>query len=463
MKKNAYRFINFESIYLLLVTLAAVWVRVWFVQVVPTEQVFDFATYHEIATNIANSLGHSFRGAPVAWQGPAYPLFLGLIYRLAGDCSELAGKYVNVILSVLTLLMFYLLLRRFSKNVVFVCGAYTMAAFLPNFLAYNNVIGTEVFFTFIFMLILLLQVYPFQRQLLHHGRYRRRLSLRWLRVPALGILIGAAALTKPFFLAYPFVAALYYWFKEKDLKKTAVFLGIVYLMTAVVITPWAYRNYTKFGEFIPISYNGGYVLYINNNDLNVSGGWMDPLDIPAPERLQEEKKEILEKYDGHVQLAYELDPLLRKEALRWIAAHPLDFLELGIIRLKTTFFMGAWDIRSWGMNGLPSTQDLKEEPGYRRALSFFHALSDVLIYLLSSMGLWYMFVGLIAAGKAVWRKERGRLPDGALITVINLAFLVLVIFVFEGQARYNFPALFLLITGLFSFAGGNFFTKETSD
>lgn len=420
--------------YLLLITVAAVYLRIWFVLTVPTEQVFDFATYQEIAVNIFNHAGHSFRGMAVAWQGPAYPMALGYIYRLAGDSNVLTGKLFNAVLSVLTLVMLYFLLRRMSKNRFFICGAYTLAAFLPNYLAYNNVIGTEVFFTFLFVLILLLQVYTFHN---------------WLRIPLLGVLIGAAALTKPFFLAYPFVAVLYFWLKERDLKKTAAVLALLLLAASAVVAPWAYRNYRKFGRFIPVSYNSGYVLYINNNDVNLTGGWMDLQDVPAAPELEKTVDAVLRKYGGYVQQAYELEPVLKEAAYRWIAENPLEFLKLGFLRVKGTFFMGAWDIRSWAMNEVPSTQDPGEDVSYRRSLSFFHSLSDVLVYLLSSCGLLYMLINIIPVARAVLQKGIN-LPDRILIPTVNLAFLVLVIFVFEGQARYNFPALFLLICGMFS-------------
>ena len=434
MKINSLRLNKYELIYLLLVTFAGIIMRVRFVLAVPTEQVFDFKTYQEIAVNIAGSLGHSYMGEPIAWQGPAYPYVLGMIYRLVGDSSVLTGQFVNIAFSVLTLIMLYFLFCSLSENRFFICGAFTVAAFLPNYLAYNNVIGTEVFFTFLFVLILLLQIYTFQS---------------WLRYPLLGILIGAAALTKPFFLVYPFVAGLYFWLKGNDLKKSAICTGILLLSAAIVISPWTYRNYQKYGEFIPISYNGGYVLYINNNDLNVTGGWMDPLNVPGTAELDRAKRDILQRHNGQVQLAYELDPVLKSAATRWIAANPLEFMKLGFLRIKTTFFMGAWDLRSWAMNGLPSTNDLQIDPGYRRSLSFFHSLSDIMVHILSSVGILYMLANIIPVGKAILRKAPP-LPDSVLIPTINLAFFMLIVFVFEGQARYNYPTLVLLIAGLFS-------------
>ena len=430
---NNDRFNAMDWLYFMIVTVAAAWLRIWFVLAVPTEQLFDFKTYQEIAVNVFNEAGHVYQGMAIAWQGPAYPLVLGHVYRLFGDSDVLIGKYFNVALSVMTLVMLFFLLRRFSGNRFFVYGSYALAAFLPNYLAYNNVIGTEVFFTFLFMLILLLQVYYFND---------------WLRIPLLGILIGVAALTKPFFIAYPFVAALYFWFKAKDIKSTALVLGALLLITAAVVAPWTYRNYRVYGEFIPVSYNSGYVLYINNNDVNVTGRWMDLQDVPAAPELERKIGDILDKYDGQVQLAYELDELLKGEAYRWIGENPLEFLKMGFFRLQETYFMGAWDVRSWAMNEVPSTLDPQEDVAYRRSLSLFHTLSDVLIYVLSSFGLVYMLVNLIPVARA--SRWDINLPDRILIPTINLAFFVLVVFIFEGQARYNYPVLFLLIIGMFA-------------
>ena len=43
------------------------------------------------------------------------------------------------------------------------------------------------------------------------------------------------------------------------------------------------KNYKAFGKAFPISYNGGYTLYINNNSENVRGTWMNAFKVPATE------------------------------------------------------------------------------------------------------------------------------------------------------------------------------------
>jgi hypothetical protein len=91
------------------------------VRAVPTEQLFDFVTYQEIAVNIFRHAGHSFRGMPAAWQGPAYPLALGYVYRLAGNSDVLTGKFFNIILSILTLVALYFLLD--SRKSAGICQA----------------------------------------------------------------------------------------------------------------------------------------------------------------------------------------------------------------------------------------------------------------------------------------------------------------------------------------------------
>ena len=181
----------------------------------------------------------------------------------------------------------------------------------------------------------------------------------------------------------------------------------------------------------------------------MTGRWMDLQNVSAEPQLERKIDAILSKYDGHVQLAYELDDILKKEAYRWIGENPLEFLKLGFLRLQETYFKGAWDIRLWAMNELPSLSDPEEEHSYRRSLSFFYSLSDVLIYLLSSFGLLFMLVNIAPIARSVFRWEIN-LPERILIPTINLAFFVLIVFAFEGQARYNYPVLYLLIMGMFA-------------
>jgi hypothetical protein len=419
-------------IYLVALTGLAFYLRFWFISHIPTQQLFDFATYQEIAKNIFLHHQHSLRGQPVAWQGMGYSTLLGLFYIIMGNTRVETAQILNAILSCLSLPLMYLIFRKLSSNSGVVLGAYTLVALLPNYIAYNNVVGTEVFVTLLFLIILVLQLYPFD------GR---------IRYPLIGIFIGLAALTKPFFLVYPLVATAYMWLHSKDMRQTVFLLLGSSLLMLAVISPWTLHNYRNFGSLIPVSYNSGYVLYVNNNDKNVNGNWM-PLDqVPASAEMASQIKQELAANQDNVKLAPGLDKLLKPAALEWISQHPAQFLQLGVLRLTTTFFSGAQDIGAWTMNDIQKTEWQKKSSRINRNINFFYALADILVNLLCSCGILYLLLNIKVIIKRLFSR-RGLLSAEILIPSLNTAFFIAVYFVFEGQPRYNYPLLFLFAISL---------------
>ncbi|TCP57794.1 dolichyl-phosphate-mannose-protein mannosyltransferase [Tumebacillus sp. BK434] len=416
-----------EWVLFLLITIAAVLLRMLWMLKVPNAPVYDFQTYHEIAVNIATGYGHTFLGEPIAFQGMGYPTALGLFYKLTGETSVLWGKAFNLLLSTATLLLTYPIFRKLTNSWKLSIAAYALIAFLPNYIAYVSVIGAEVFLAFLFAAVVYLQLASFNK---------------WVRWPLLGIFIGLAALTKPVFLVYPVVAAAVHYLREKNLKSTLAFVLTTALLMMVTVAPWTYRNYQKYDSFIPVSYNSGYVLYLNNNANNVNGGWMPLKDAAASPELRAQIDEILEHGQRSEKLAYELDPLLKAEGKRWILSHPLDFAKLGMLRVQTTFFNGAWDIGSWAMNGLyPGVPQWTVE--LERDLKAFRAVSDAILNSMNGLAFAFVLLAAFPVLRSLFRREE-KLPVGMILPTVNVSFFILVYFVFEGQARYNFPVLFLL-------------------
>ncbi|QXM06751.1 ArnT family glycosyltransferase [Crassaminicella indica] len=431
MKKNISLKKCIEILYTLSIFMIALYIRIWYIQNVPTNPVFDFKTYQEIATNIFLHLGHTLKGVPIAFQGMGYPTALGMVYKLVGSSDIMIAKKFNVFLSMMTLIFIYLILIRITKRKFVIYTTYTITAFLPNYIAYNNVVGTEVFFTFLFAAMILLQVYDFDNR---------------IKYPILGIFIGAAALTKPFFMAYPVVVAFIAWLKNKKIKKAGLLFITTFIFMALVISPWTYRNYKKFGRIIPISYNSGYVLYINNNSYNTTGAWMPLEEVKAPAKVKKEVRSILEK--KNVKIAHEIEPIIKKQAKAWIVNNPVEFFKLGCLRMKQTFFSGAWDLDAWASNDTRRIDeeykkwDKDEQTFYARNKNFSRAIKDILLYILNSFGLIYMIINSKFIITALFKKDY-KIKYEQSIPAVNTAFFTAVHFVYEGQTRYNFPLLFL--------------------
>lgn len=422
-------------IYLACVTAVGVALRCWWILNIPAKPVSDFKVYHAIATNLFHHLGFSLHGEPVAYQGMGYPAALGYVYRLAGTPDPLVGKWLNVVLSSATLLIFLLILLRFTERKSIILTAYTIMALLPTYIAYTNVLGSEVLLTFLFTLLIWLQVARFDWR---------------IRMPLLGIVAGLAALTKPFFLVYPLVAGITLWLLTKEGKRTLLSFITITVFAAAVIAPWTYRNYEKFGAFIPVSYNGGFVLYINNNNLNDDGGWMPAETVDTYKDtvrdIRREPGETKGQYD------YRRGEAVKQEAKRWILHHPLEFIKLGVLRLEATFFAGAWDLRPWAMNQLKSQEKAKQQAvgkpfhgaQFERDMGFFLGISSILVYALSVAGFLYILVFARRVVQNLFQRNE-RMPGIIAIPVLNGGFFISIYFVFEGQARYCFPILFLFI------------------
>ncbi|WP_346235353.1 glycosyltransferase family 39 protein [Lysinibacillus telephonicus] len=391
---------------------------------VPNEPFSDFQTYYEIAISIVNGETHSLMG----YQGIGYPFILSVIFSIFNSTDIFIAKFFNVILSTVTLVLIYLISIKLLKNKWLSLLVLLLVTLLPNYIAYNNIIGTETFFVFLFTLILVLYLYNFNNK---------------ARLPLLGIIIGFAALTKPQFMIYPILLMIILFLKNKNLKESLVFLGVVGIFTAAVISPMAIINYNKFNKFIPISYNGGYVLYINNNDQNNNGKYMDVNAVTPSEEIL---VKFAEKNISYGELSAKASDLYKEQAMDWIKEHPITFIKLGLLRIDATFFSGASDIQDWSMSSFNmQLQEKMPWNEYARNIYLFEFITDTIVYTLSMFGFIFSFLGLYYIIKKFLKME---IPYIISLPSINILFFVLICFVFEGQSRYNYPVLFLFIIAL---------------
>lgn len=438
------------------IMITALMLRLCWIWYVPTQQLYDFSTYYEIAVNVFNGKGYTFQGQPIAFQGMGYSYLLGKFFVLVKDSSELTAKYFNVFWSMLTVFAAWYMACRLSKRSLVRWGTLLWVAFLPHHIAYCNAIGTEVFSAALLALTLAVQLSPIKK------RYQ------W---PLLGLLIGMMTLTKPFFLAYPLAIGMYEWFKDKNWKTAVAGLLVTFVCMWALVAPWTLRNYRVFGRFIPVSYNSGLVLYLNNNASNVHGGYM-PLDnIEKTPELAEKINQHLNWGNRSIKLASDLEVDLKPAAKKWIQENPVEFLKLGFIRVHSTLFNGAWDIDAWTMNGYAETGEKKPEVQsgvsavsdgnasgqstlsekekkaqiilWQRQTNFFRAVNDTTQGILTGFGAIYVLANLPLFFSALFSRKRTLMPTVS-VPMLNIGFVCAILLVYEGQPRYNFPILFLM-------------------
>ncbi|EPS47648.1 hypothetical protein CFSAN002369_21398 [Clostridium botulinum CFSAN002369] len=275
--------------------------------------------------------GHYYLGKPIAFQPMGYPFALGIFYRLMGSNDIILGKILNVIFSSITLIIILNILLKVFHNKKLIYITLFIITFLPNYIAYNNVLGSEVLITLLLSIIIYLQLCNFNNK---------------FRYAIIGLFIGLATLTKPFFILYPVIIAITEWLKNKNIKETFKIFFISYSIVFLIVAPWTYRNYKHFNLLVPVSYNGGYVLFINNNSNNQNGAWMRISDIDLSNKMKNKFKEYKFYYKGSIEneinqvmLKPELNNIFGQEGKKWILHHPNKFIKMGMLRTKNTFLM----------------------------------------------------------------------------------------------------------------------------
>lgn len=415
--------------YLSIIMLVTTLIKVWFIINIPLEPVYDFETLYKVAVNLFNGNGFTLNGYQWGFQSYGYPLILSIFFRLVNNSSIFTAKIFNVIISTLTLPVLFLTFKKIFKSKRISYILFAVIAFLPNMITYNNVLGTEILSVFLLSIVICLFV--------HMNAKNKKVNL-FLQ----GLTSGILSLVKPFFMAYPVVILWVLFISKKNIKdlcKKAVFLLAGFLL---VLVPSIIKNYKQFGEFIPISYNGGFTLYINNNSQNSTGSWMNASKVEHSEEFEEKLRDV--GYELMVDAKTEKEQCLRNpkasgvfkdEAIKWILNNPIEFLELGLLRIKNVFFSGANDIQLWSFEASTINKFSVEE---HRMFKVFIGIADSLICTLSVA----FIVLLIANIKNIFLEKTN---INKLITMWTLIFFGAVYFVVEGQARYNFPTLFLLV------------------
>ena len=125
-----------------LILVIAAGVRIYFIYSLPTQPIYDYATYHLSATGV--SQGNWEALALLEGKPWGYPLLLGLIYKLLG-VKVILAQYLNVILSLVSIWLLYLLTRRLVGQSYGLLAA-ILYALLPSQAFMNNVINSEILF-----------------------------------------------------------------------------------------------------------------------------------------------------------------------------------------------------------------------------------------------------------------------------------------------------------------------------
>jgi len=225
---------------------AAVRLLLWYGYRAEPLNIWDERDYHTLAANLLEHGEYTFTpgGTPTSLRPPLFPALVAGVYAVAGVGNYAAVRLVLAVLSLLTVAATYRLGRVITTPRVALWAA-GLLCFYPSLLAHNNLLLTEVPFTFLLTVTCMLVVRTFQCG---------SVGLAF----AAGATLGLAALTRSVvWLAPPCVAGflMFVWptGRVRGLAAGAALMAAF----AATIAPWSVRNTRLQETFVAIDVMGG--------------------------------------------------------------------------------------------------------------------------------------------------------------------------------------------------------------
>ncbi|WP_411682955.1 glycosyltransferase family 39 protein [Clostridium thailandense] len=388
--------------YYKIILIISLCLSIMWILLIRTKPFSDFEYYYNLAIDIANGMpwGDTYTSV-------GYPIVLGGIFKIFGS-SLISAQIFNLILAFISDFSLLMILKKLDISEMQKRVIFTIFAFMPNNIVYNSMIATEVLFTTIILLI--------TNIFLGKGKFK----YIWI-----GILTGLNTMIKPFFIVFFFAIFIVEILKERKLIKPLKNSFIVLVICCIVISPWIYRNTKLMGQFTFVSNNGGIVLYINNNSQNNKGRWMAASDV---------ENSIVKKPEYEKANMTEKNKMLGTAAKKWIRNHPKEFVVLGFKRLYNTYLWG--DDVLYSTYGSNLSENVKE---------IIFTVSNDIRSILFVPAIIYILVYSFLILKAIIFGATNQLNRFTLYTVIVFFMFTSVYFVTEGQGRYAFPEIFIMI------------------
>jgi 4-amino-4-deoxy-L-arabinose transferase-like glycosyltransferase len=383
----------------------------------------DEQQYVQIATNMIEGRGFSnaASNAPVHRTSARPPLYAGLvaaIFEVAGKDNLQAVRFVQILLSLATTGLVFLLGRRAFNPAV---GRYAagLVWMYPTLIFFNFTILTETLFTLLLVLFVLLLVKLVEEPTTGLAA-------------AVGLALGFAALARSVMWPLPFALCPLLLFLLKGPVRTRVALSALVLAGyCVPVVPWAVRNTRVQGTITIIDSMDFQHLRFGNQEntpdermwagAHTTGGADDlpPKVTLAPgQRLSDGLK----------------DHQALRDAVGFVTAHPWTTIRRSLIKFSDLWglereFVGGIE---WGIYDLPS---------------WFALVASVLI------GGAYAVAALMGAAGIWLAAPERRVQIAMLLPVLSITAAHTLAF---GHSRYHIPLMPLFIlygTALASMAG----------
>jgi 4-amino-4-deoxy-L-arabinose transferase-like glycosyltransferase len=377
----------------------------------------DDVEYNVLALHVAEGEGFSnHTGRLTSFRAPGWPLFMAGVYRTCGSRPE-AIYIVSCLLGGLTCLLAYLIGRRLLDERAARIAGTLCVFYLPQVycavLFWSENLFIPLFAAAVWVLLLFL---PSSHWREGSGVRGHTLGLGSLTLAcASGLLLGAAALTRPFALLAVPLFALVLLVAWRQVWMRALAAGAVMgLGVLMVVAPWTYRNLQVHQRPVLVATNGGSTFYGGNNDRVVRewrlwGSWVSTTDLPHRDLIDAAANEV-----AHDAVEWQL-------GRQWVAEHPghaLLTVPLKLARLVLwlpDFDAGRWYYLARAAGFLPFL-----------ALMFLGAWRGLRMGWINSPGWWLLHAAILATAITAivfWGSPRFRDANAPLLMVYaGLAF-----------------------------------------
>ncbi len=187
----------------------------------------------------------------LASRPPGYGLFLASIYATLGRSFPIVAAVQDVLTSLAVLLVFAFARRLFGLAAGVLAGL--LVAISPHVAATSNLVLADAIAS-IPLLLAFLVALPVVRA---PGSSRSQI----VRLVLMGALIGVGVWIRPnVVLLGPFTALFLFFLLGRN-RRALLLASLVAFTSLLVVSPITLRNWLVFGEFVPVSINGGITLW----------------------------------------------------------------------------------------------------------------------------------------------------------------------------------------------------------
>jgi len=264
----------------------------------------DEESYLGLAQSLADHGSFTVDGRLTAYRPPGYPFFMALL--LLAGATVWGLKAANALLVGGSILLLYVLIRRFASKEAALTGA-VLAAVYPLFHYTASTLYPQTAGSFLFLLSLVALLDPAEK--------RRTLCVAGIAYGFLMLMIPA------FIMKLILIAPLLCLLQLIPRKRFMIFLAL----TIAVVLPWTIRNTLVFDAVVPVSTNSGINLLLGNSPHTAPNAGVN---VNLSDVLEQDTSSMSEP---------EQDAYYKKTALNWVLDYPIQAGRLYVLKTLNYF------------------------------------------------------------------------------------------------------------------------------